>query len=433
LNGDFGDAPATKSGDVPVTTVQKSIDQPPHGVRAAEEMTRKTESLLLDRARELAPILQKRASEAECQRRIPDETDREFREAGFYRVLQPAAFGGLELSYGIHMELAAEIARGCPSSAWVLGVIASHAWILGMFPPEAQREFWAKDPRATLASSFFPDGASVTREASGFRLRGRWKFSSGVDLCQGVILMAMAAPSEGSGPPSAYFLLVPQNDYRVEDTWFSAGLIATGSNDVVIENAFVPEFRGLEVMQPRNGKSPGGVFHKGYLYRLPLFAVFGYTIAGTALGAAQGALDALTDTLKNRTATQMNPVQNKQREQESVQMRIAESVAEVNAARALLRHDRSRINQQAGAGEFPDQDERVTYRLNLAYATKLCVSAVERLYPLAGAQGLAASNPLQRAWRDAHAVSLHVGLRWDINAINFGAVKLGLTCPDPRV
>jgi alkylation response protein AidB-like acyl-CoA dehydrogenase len=392
-----------------------------------------TESLLLDRARQLAPLLQERAGEAERQRRIPGQTDREFREAGFYRVLQPATFGGLELSYGIHMELAAEIARGCPSSAWVLGVIASHAWILGMFPPEAQGEFWANGGEATLASSFFPERVSVTREGSGFRLKGRWKFSSGVDLCQGVILMATTPPSGGSGPPEAYFLLLPHTDYRVEDTWFSAGLIATGSNDIVVENAFVPEHRCLEVMQPANGKSPGGAFHKGPLYRLPLFAVFGYTIVGTALGAAQGALDALTETVKNRTATPMNPAQDRQREQESVQMRIAESAAEVEAARALLRQDRSRINQQAEAGEFPGHLERVRYRLNLAYATKLCVSAVERLYPLAGAQGLAATNPLQRAWRDAHAVSLHVGLRWDINAINFGAVNLGLKCPDPRV
>jgi 3-hydroxy-9,10-secoandrosta-1,3,5(10)-triene-9,17-dione monooxygenase len=415
-----------------VTTAPRNIGRPPDSMRPGDTIPR-TESLLLDRARQLAPFLQERAGEAERQRRIPGQTDREFREAGFYRVLQPATFGGLELSYGVHMELAAEIARGCPSSAWVLGVIASHAWILGMFPPEAQREFWANGAEATLASSFFPECVSVTREGSGFRLKGRWKFSSGVDLCQGVILMATTPPSGGSGPPEAYFLLLPRTDYRVEDTWFSAGLIATGSNDIVIENAFVPEYRCLEVMQPANGKSPGGAFHKGYLYRLPLFAVFGYTIVGTALGAAQGALDALTETLKNRTATQMTPVQGKQREQESVQMRIAESAAEAAAARALLRHDRSRINQQAEAGEFPDQLERVTYRLNLAYATKLCVSAVERLYPLAGAQGIAATNPLQRAWRDAHAVSLHVGLRWDINAINFGAVKLGLKCPDPRV
>ena len=193
------------------------------------------------------------ATEAEKQRRIPAETDREFREAGFYRVLQPAAFGGLELSYGFHTQLAEEIGKGCPSSAWILGVIACHSWIFGMFPPEAQREFWSGpsgDPSATLATSFFPDGATVKRETDGFRLNGRWKFSSGVDHCQGIILMGFVRPisspantggAAGSpAPPVPYFLFVPRADYKIEDTWHSAGLIATGSNDVILDNVFVP-------------------------------------------------------------------------------------------------------------------------------------------------------------------------------------------------
>ena len=126
-----------------------------------------------------------------------------FAKPAFIRVLQPAAFGGLELSYGFHTQLAEEIARGCPSSAWVLGVIACHSWIFGMFPPEAQREFWSADPSATLATSFFPDGATVKREGDGFRLKGRWKFSSGVDHCQGIILMAFMRPESAPANASA--------------------------------------------------------------------------------------------------------------------------------------------------------------------------------------------------------------------------------------
>lgn len=420
-----------------MNTTPKGLDQP--AARAPAVSHAETEGHLLARARELVGSVQVRAAEAERRRRIPAETDREFRDAGFYRVLQPAAFGGLELSYGFHMQLAEEIARGCPSSAWVLGVIACHAWIFGMFPPEAQREFWSADPRASLATSFFPDGASVKREGSGFRLNGRWKFSSGVDHCQGIILMAFVPPESGS-PSSGtsvaaipYFLFVPRSDYQIEDTWHSAGLIATGSNDVILNHVFVPAYRSLEVMQSVSGKPPGGLFHDSYLYRLPLFAVFGYTLVGTALGAAQGALDFVGDKLKTRASSPTNAAQNKQCQQESVQMRVAEAAAQINAARALLRLDQARINEQGRAGNFPSDVERVGYRLNLGYATKLCVSAVECLYPLSGAQNLAADNPLQRAWRDVHAVSLHVGLRWDLNAVNFGAVTLGLNCPDPRV
>ena len=387
-------------------------------------------SVLLERARKLVPVLRERAAAAERLRRIPDETDRDFRAAGFYRALQPKMFGGAELDYGMHTELAAEVSRACPSSGWALGITASHAWIFGMFPPEAQKEFWGADPEAAIATSFFGEKVTVAREAGGFRLKGRWKFSSNVDHCQAALLMAILPPPGPGGRPSAYFLFVPQRDYRVEDTWHAAGLMATGSNDVVVEDALVPAHYALDIASACAGKAPGGQFHANPLYRLPLYAVFPYTLVGTALGAAQGALEHVVDMLHGRSTV---VGQIKLREQPSIQMRVAEAAAEINAARALLWQDRARFNQLAKAGQFPDVAERAGYRLNLGYACKLCVAAVERLYPLGGAQGLSAADPLQRAWRDTHAVSAHIALVWDVQAANYGAVRLGLPCPDPRI
>jgi alkylation response protein AidB-like acyl-CoA dehydrogenase len=387
------------------------------------------EGRLLARAREMLPVLRSRAADADKLRRLPDETDRAFREAGFYRLLQPAMFGGFELDYGAHFELSAEVARACPSSAWALSITAVHSWIFAMYPAETQTAFWRADPEATIATSFFGENSTVTREAGGFRIKGRWKFSSNVDHCRAALLMAIVPPAAG-GRPSVYFLFVPREKYRIEDTWHAAGLMATGSNDIVVEDAFVPDAQALDVMACNRGKSPGGAFHANPLYRLPLFAVFPYTLAGAAVGAAQGALDHVTDALKGRAAAVTHI---KLREQQSVQLRVAEAAAEINAAYALLRQDRARINALAQAGQMPELAERVNYRLNLGYATRLAISAVERLYPLGGAQGLSASDPLQRAWRDAHAVGQHIGLVWDIQALNAGAVRLGLDCPDPRI
>ena len=129
-----------------------------------------------------------------------------------------------------------------------------------------------------------------------------------------------------AGPSGPLLSLCPRANYKIEDTWNSAGLIATGSNDVVLDNVFVPGHHPLEVKQSVNGKSPGGQFHQSFLYRLPLFAVFGYTLVGTALGGAQGALDFVADNLKARSSSsaQSNAPTNKQREQESVQVRVAE-------------------------------------------------------------------------------------------------------------
>src|ERR1700730_16869155 len=149
------------------------------------------EAGLIDQARALAPVWRERAAIAEEMRRIPDETHAVFRDAGFYRVLQPARYGGLEARYGLHTMVAAALARGCVSSGWAASITACHAWIFGMFPQAAQDEFWGADPQAALASSFLAVQPQVTPESSGIRLSGRWRFSSNVDHCQGVILQAM--------------------------------------------------------------------------------------------------------------------------------------------------------------------------------------------------------------------------------------------------
>jgi hypothetical protein len=238
----------------------------------------------------------------------------------------------------------------------VLGVIACHAWIFAMFPAAAQRQLWGETPDAALATSFFPERAQVTREAGGFRVGGRWKFSSGAAHCQAVLIMAM----------------VPR-----------------------------PAVRRVSAHAGR---------HRARRR------------AGRARSAGRGAGD-----------TRLGGAGEIARAQASVQMRIAEAQAELDAAWALVRQDRALILADGAAGRFPDTPRRAGYRLHLGYATKLCVAAMERLYPLGGARFIDLHNPLQRAWRDVHAVSQHIGLVWDIQAINFGAVRLGLDCPDPRV
>src|SRR4051812_10934477 len=132
-----------------------------------------SEAELKERARALLPGIRARADAAEQNRHVPEASFRTFREAGFFRLLQPRCFGGFELSYGVHTEISAEIARACPSSGWVVGVLACHAWIFGMFPQAAQRSLWEEDPAAVIATSFLPERASVARESGGGSVSGR--------------------------------------------------------------------------------------------------------------------------------------------------------------------------------------------------------------------------------------------------------------------
>jgi 3-hydroxy-9,10-secoandrosta-1,3,5(10)-triene-9,17-dione monooxygenase len=385
------------------------------------------EAALIAKARHLAPVMRERAAKAEQLRRIPDETDADFRGAGFYRILQPARYGGLEGRYGLHTMLSAEVARGCASSGWALSITACHSWIFGMFPQEAQDEFWSADPERAVASSFLPIGPQVTPEKGGIRLSGRWRFSSNVDHCQGAILIAVV-PQAG-GPPKQHFVFLPRAQYEIEDTWNVVGLAATGSNDVVVKDAFVPEHRMLDIMLTRDGRAPGAAASTNYLFGLPLFAPFAHSLIGAALGAAQGALDQIVSDLSSKTSV----ANVKLAEQQTIQTRIAEATAEIEAARALLQADRAKINDMGRLRLSPDDEQRVRYRLNVSYAGKLCVQAVERLLPIVGGRGLELRDPFQRAWRDVHAVVQHIALVFDLNALNYGAVRLGGKAGDPRI
>ena len=374
---------------------------------------------LLARAREMIPELRGRARETEERRRIGERTAQAFRDAGFFRVLQPSRYGGFEMDYGTHTHLAMTIGQGCASSAWVLGVLASHSWIAGMFPSDAQDEIWAKEPDALIATSFLPIEPKVEKVDGGLALSGRWKFSSGVDLCRWAIVMV----------PDATFAFIPLAKARIEDTWYASGLAGTGSNDIVVEKLFVPEHRVLGISRLKGGPTPGSAVNPGYLYRIPLFAAFPFTLIGPALGAARGALETVVDGLAARKSV----AQVRLSEQQSVQLRIARVAAQIDTAEASVLHLLEAHNREARAGRIPPPLERVRCRLNLGFAADLCVQAMENLLPLLGGRGLIATDPVQRAWRDVHAVVQHVAMVWDVQASLYGPVRLGLPCPDPKL
>ena len=384
---------------------------------------------LVERARAMVPALRQHAAATEAARRVSAESGAAFAEAGFFRVLQPKRHGGYELPFGIHMRIAAEIGRGCPSSAWVASVVAVHSWIVGMFPPEAQEEVWGANNANLVATSFLPAGAKIERVANGIVVTGRWKFSSGVDLCQWAIPLIDLPSAEAGGKPELGLCLIPLSDCKIEDTWYTAGLAGTGSNDFVVESIFVPSHRVITVSQLRGGDTPGSAVNDGPFYRLPLWTFFPFALIGAGLGAAKGALELVVDGLSNRKSI----AQVKLAEQQSVQLRVARATAQINAAEALLMQDLQTVNRDAVAGVIPDMPQRLRYRLDLSFAIELCVQAVDTLYPLIGGRGLISGDPVQRAWRDVHAVQQHIALVWDLNAGLYGAVRLGLPCADPKI
>ena len=198
---------------------------------------------ILEAARAMIPELRERAAATEANRKLLPETHEAFLKAGFYRVMQPRGFGGLELPFGIQTGMSMELARACPSSAWVAGLLACHGWLLGMMPGEAQEEVWGGDPETCVATSFAGSDISVGRASGGYRISGRWPFSSGVDYCRWAILVARL-PSDGGSGGELHYVVVPLEDCRIVDTWNATGLAGTGSNDIAVGGCLRPRPQG---------------------------------------------------------------------------------------------------------------------------------------------------------------------------------------------
>ncbi|MBP6382766.1 MAG: acyl-CoA dehydrogenase family protein, partial [Pseudomonadales bacterium] len=211
---------------------------------------------LRDSARVMVPGLRARANEATRLHRLPPESVQEMIDAGFFKILQPARWGGLELDPMDFFDVQMTVAEGCMSTAWVLGVVACHNWQLALFDDRAQKDVWGEDDNTLISSSYMPVG-KVTHVEGGYRLSGRWNFSSGSMHCKWAMLGGMVPPQAAGEAPDYRTFLVPISDYRIVENWDVSGLEGTGSNDIVVEDAFVPEYRTHRSIDGFMCDSPG--------------------------------------------------------------------------------------------------------------------------------------------------------------------------------
>ena len=384
-------------------------------------------SELVARAHAMLPEIRARAAQAETHRRVPDETIAAFAEAGFFRALQPARYGGYELDYGkVQLELGAEIGQACGSSAWILTVLACHANILGMYPLEAQEEIWGESSDSLLASAVHPECCEMERVAGGYRLSGQWKFASGVGHAHWLILGAELAQSDGRRLPM--WCILPRRDYEIIDTWFVGGLRATASNDVRVAGAMVPEHRVLPASLLLEGTAPGALVNPSHIFRLPLSAVFAYSLSSPAVGIARGAWEAFAQRLRDQP---QRLAATRSADMDSTQLQVAEAATLIDCAYLLLARDAEELNARARANQPLGIEYRARYLRDLAYGAQLCMRAVDMVHYLSGAHGLFDDNPLQRAFRDIHALNAHTALQWRGRALSFGRLSLGLPVGAP--
>lgn len=383
--------------------------------RPAQRATRQN---ILARLPDLARRFAERAAAAEEARGISPESAKDMLDAGFARILIPERIGGYGLGFEEWFDVTRELSKADASHGWCAGLIIHHAHLMAQFPEAAQKTLWAKGLDVPVAASFAP-AVTATPVEGGYRISGAGSpFASGVDHCTWVMLGGMAQDVNDAAGPEWKFFLVPHGQYTVRDTWFTAGMRATGSKTIVADDVFVPHGLVLRLSDLRDGKTPGGAIHSGVIFHTPFFYYAPISFVTPMIGAAQGAYETFREWTKKRKAQDGSSVA----EKTAVQTRMARAAADIDAAELLVRR----------AVRVTDAPENYSPRLlarsvrDFTRASELCVEAIDALIALSGTAGFNTSHPMQRAWRDIHFMAMHISLNVETNFAHFGRMELGL-------
>ncbi|MCO6417674.1 acyl-CoA dehydrogenase family protein [Siccirubricoccus sp. KC 17139] len=381
-------------------------------------------SSLLAAARRLAPLVRAAAPEAERLRRCPPDLAQALTEAGLFQLYLPRALGGPELAPLEAFEVVEEISRADGSVGWCLMLAAAMSLNVARLPLEAGREL-AGTPADYRGAGSARSGGRAVAVPGGYRVTGRWNFASGIDHARWLYAtcteMAGEAPRlTAAGKPQLRALWIPKAQVTVIDTWHVMGMRGTGSQDVAVEDVFVPAHLSTPSDAPPALTTP--------LYHPRAWQCVTWTVsAANALGIARGAIEALM-ALAGSEASTMNT--QLLRDRPAVQARLGEAEAIVQAARAYVVAAIGRLWAVVSEGRDPGDAEIAQARLAITHAMHESVRAVDKLFHVAGTNAIYASLPLERAFRDLHVVVQH-GAALPQYFESAGKVLLGLRPSDP--
>ncbi|WP_455836330.1 acyl-CoA dehydrogenase family protein [Pseudarthrobacter siccitolerans] len=385
---------------------------------------------LLARVDTLIPALRERAEETERLRRIPESTMAELQEAGVFKILAPKGVGGYGLGVETYVEVVRRLAQGCPSTAWNAGHLIEHVWMLARWPKEAQDEVFAEGPDPLAAATGAPPG-NAEQVPGGFRITGRWSFASGVLHSQWALL---AVEHNRPGRSKVRLqCLVPIDDVEVVDTWHTAGLRGTGSNDIHAEGLFIPAHRTVEWSLLAAADNPGSRIHPDPMIHTTMATLLNIVAPSAALGAAEYALELFRGQMLKRKVK--NTVENRQGDSPLAQARFAQAYGLVatarlhwaEAARLAAASHRRHPGQVSGAGMT--EEEKARYRLSFALSGEASAQAVTMIMAGSGGSAHRLTHPLQRIQRDVSVLLNHPTLATDpiLEQAGRGLLGLGLT------
>ncbi len=376
---------------------------------------------VLDAIRELQPTFRERANEAERMRQVPEQSVKELEETGFFRMLQPARFDGLESDPVDFFTAVRMIASADGSTGWISSVLGVHPWQVALFADEAQQAVWGEDTSVRLSSSYAPTGKAVLTDG-GYHLSGKWSFSSGSAHASWVLLGGLVFNEEGNVVDFKTFLL-PRHQYEIVDVWNVVGLRGTGSNDIVVQETFVPEAFTLSMGETGRCYGPGQEQNTSDLYKLPFHSLFTSTITSPLIGMAQGAYTEHVEMQQQRVRAAY--LGEKASSDPFAAVRIARAGSEIDAAWALLMANIREEQAHVARGEKIPLQLRLKVRRDQVLGSQRAIDAIDALFEASGGRALAEGTYLQRAWRDAHAGRVHAANDPERALKMFGDLEFG--------
>ena len=388
--------------------------EPPVDVPSHEE--------ILARATALVPGLRERAEETERLRRIPDTTIEEMNDAGVFRILAPRGVGGFGKGVETYVQVVRRLAQGCISTAWNVGHLIEHVWMLARWPQDVQDEVFAHGAMPLAAATGAPVGAAE-RVQGGFLISGRWSFASGVLHSRWALLAAQHDNVRLQ-------CLVPVNEVEVLDAWHTAGLRGTGSNDIHADKVFVPARRAVDWSLLAAPDNPGSRIHQDPILHTPMATVLNVVAPSAALGAAEHALELFRERMMTRQVK--NTLENRQADSPLAQARFSQAYGLIATARLhWAEATRMLASSHQRQPSTLTEEERAKYRLSLGLSGEASAQAVNLIVAGSGGNAHRLSHPLQRIQRDVSILLNHPTLSMDpiLEQAGRGLLGLGLTIP----
>lgn len=376
---------------------------------------------LLATAGDFQPRIIAQREAIETSRRLPEDLARDLARDGFFRIFLPMAYGGLDLTPMDGIAVFEELAKADASVAWCVWNGNTH-WIAAQLSPEAAHAIHG-DPDVITANCTRPSGQAHV-VGGGYRLSGRWSFVSGCELASWMVLWAVVHDGGkphmlASGGPDIRFMLVPARQCEILDTWKVGGLRGTGSHDVIVNDVFVPSPFSAGFFDPHVLSEPR--------YRIPPFSRVIPGLGAMALGIARTAIESLKEIAGVKT-----PVRTTQmlRDTTDAQMRVSQAEALVRSARLFLFDSVDQLWAHLLATGEVTMEARAQARLAASHAVASAVQAVDLMYVAGGGSSIYVSCPLERAFRDVHVMTQHIGVHPRVMH-STGRVLFGLESDTP--